>query len=127
MGSSETAGEGCKSQPTREKCPCSVPATGGPGTRAASACLRCAFWQHFDQHPDSIPQLPARLRVALVNSDPGAHEFVREALKAHAKAWTLDTHRSPDSLLAALDISSRITCHAACRAHGGSVAGLVGH
>jgi hypothetical protein len=106
MRSTGMAGQGYSSQPTGEKRPRNAPASGGPGTRAASACLGCAFWQHFDQHPDSIPRLPIRLRVALVDSDPGAHDFVRQTLKAHAKGWTLDSHRNPNSLLAALGATS---------------------
>ena len=42
----------------------------------------------------------------MVDSDPGAHEFVRQTLKAHAKGWTLDSYRGPDSLLAALGFPS---------------------
>lgn len=115
------AGRGSGSEATGEKCPRSTAASGGPGGRAASACLRCALWQQFDQHPDSIPRLPTRLRVALVDSDPGAHDFVRQTLKAHAKGWTLDSYRSPDSLLATLDCSSA-TQHSAPRQHSTSAA-----
>jgi DNA-binding NarL/FixJ family response regulator len=96
MASRGMAGQGCGSQPTGEKCP------RGHATRAAPPCLRCAFWQHFHHHPASNARLPTALRVALVDSDPGAHEFVRQTLKAHAEGWMLDSHHSPDSLLAAL-------------------------
>jgi DNA-binding NarL/FixJ family response regulator len=96
MASRGMAGQGCGSQPTGEKHP------RGPATRPAPACLRCAFWQHFHHHPASDLRLPTRLRVALVDGDPGAHDFVRQTFKAHAEGWTLDSHRSPDSLLAAM-------------------------
>lgn len=108
MRSTGMAGRGSGSEATGEKCPRSAAAGDRPATRPAPACLRCAFWQHFDQHPASIPRLPTRLRVALVDSDPGAHDFVHQTLKAHAKGWTLDSHLSPDSLLAALDHPSAI-------------------
>lgn len=106
MASSGVAGRGFGSEATGEKRPRSAAASGRPTARAAPACLRCAFWQHFDPHPASTPRLPNRLRVALVDSDPGAHEFVRQTLKAHAKGWVLDSHPSPDSLLATFDRSS---------------------
>ena len=47
-------------------------------------------------------QLPSRLRVALVDTDQTVHKFVRQAFAAHGNGWLLDTHRSPDSLGAAL-------------------------
>jgi DNA-binding NarL/FixJ family response regulator len=50
----------------------------------------------------SIPghQLATGLRVALVDTDPSAHEFVREAFAAHANGWVLESHQGPDTLLA---------------------------
>jgi NarL family two-component system response regulator LiaR len=38
-----------------------------------------------------------------VDDDPSAHEFVRHVFSEHASGWTLDSHRSLDSLLAALE------------------------
>ena len=112
MAGSGVAGRGSGSDATGEKRSGGAAASGGPAGHATSACFRCAFWQHHHHHPASNLQAPTQLRVALVDSDPVAHEFVRQTLKAHAKGWTLDTHRSPDSLLAALDLSSRIRHHA---------------
>jgi len=40
-----------------------------------------------------------------VDSDPSAHEFVRQAFKDYASGWALDSHRSPDSLLAGVGCS----------------------
>ncbi len=57
-------------------------------------------------------QLPGRLRVALVDSDQSVHEFVRNALEAHAKGWRLDGYLSPDSALGALG-SMSATSHGA--------------
>jgi len=54
------------------------------------------------RHPVPNHQFPSRLRVALVDSDQTVHEFVRQAFAAHSNGWLLDSHRSPDSLLAAL-------------------------
>lgn len=76
-GDSGTAARGGGSQTTGAK----------PSHRASASarpdCPRWAFWQHFDRHPASIPRLPTRLRVALVDSDLGLREFACQALKAH--------------------------------------------
>ncbi len=39
------------------------------------------------------------LHVALVDSDAGTHQWVRQALEVCGIGWTLDSHFSPDSLL----------------------------
>ena len=93
MASNRRAGKGCGSQPTGEKCPRNGPASGAP------PYVGCPIWRDFHDH--SVKN--SHLRVALVDSDPCTHHSVREALKVHARGWTLDSHLSPDSLLAALD------------------------
>jgi hypothetical protein len=110
MGTGRTAGKGCGSEATGEKWRRS--ARRRPHARATPRCFRCAFWRHYHHHPASILRPPTLLRVALVDSEPRAHEFVRQTFKAHANGWTLDSYCSPDSLLAALDRSSRLTPHA---------------
>jgi NarL family two-component system response regulator LiaR len=37
-----------------------------------------------------------------VDGDPKSHQFIRQVFTEHTTGWTLDSHRSPDSLLAAL-------------------------
>jgi two-component system, NarL family, response regulator LiaR len=111
MGGRGRTAQGCESQPTNGKYPRTSLDSGVP------PCLRCAFWQHFHHHPAAEVPRSGPLRVALVDSDPAAHEFVRETFKAHAKGWTLDSYHHPDSLLAALDPASRITSHASLLTH----------
>ena len=112
MASSGVAGRGTGSDARGEKRPSSAAASGGPAGRATPACLRCAFWRHHHHHPASNLQAPTQLRVALLDSDPATHDFVRQTLKAHANGWTLDSRHDPDSLLAALAPTSRVMDHA---------------
>jgi DNA-binding response OmpR family regulator len=76
---------------------------GGRMGHTGPACELCGPSPQLLSGAAAKHQLPARLRVAHVDDDPSAHEFVRHVFSEHASGWTLDSHRSLDSLLAALE------------------------
>ena len=96
------AGQDRGREPTAEKHPRSAvmsgddaSCSGSPAGAASVPGAACAL---------SIPghQLATGLRVALVDTDPSAQEFVRQAFAAHANGWVLASHQGPDTLLEVL-------------------------
>ncbi len=86
MGSSETAGEGCGSQPTGEKCLPNAPASGGPPPPSTS-------------HLQNLQ--PSPLRVTLVHHDQTVCDFVAEV--AAAQGWCFDAYPDFVEALGALN------------------------
>jgi DNA-binding NarL/FixJ family response regulator len=75
---------------------------GGQVAHTGPPCELCGPTPQRASGATAKQQLPTQLRVAHVDGDPKAQEFIRQVFTEHASAWTLDSHRSPDSLLAAL-------------------------
>jgi DNA-binding NarL/FixJ family response regulator len=76
---------------------------GGRMAHTGPACELCGPSPQLANGVRAKHQLPARLRVAHVDGDPNAHVLIRQVFSEHASGWTLDSHRSLDSLLAALE------------------------
>jgi DNA-binding NarL/FixJ family response regulator len=88
MRSSETAGEGCGSQPAGEKCLRNTPASGGPPPPSSS---------HL-RSPQSPP-----LRVTLVHQDRTICNLIAEV--AAAQRWCFDAYPDFAEAVGALDLA----------------------
>jgi len=88
--------------PGEQECAQTPGVGSGQATDPTLQCYLCSLSGHLPSRATLNHQHPARLRVALVDGDPAAHEFVRQAFTKHATGWALESHPSPDSLLAAL-------------------------
>lgn len=72
-------------------------------------------------HSTLTHPLPARLRVALVDSDQNVHDLVRQTFQTYAKGWRLDSYPSHDSALRAIGHIAN-TSHGAASGTPGSMA-----
>src|ERR1035437_2432200 len=97
----EMTGQERGPEPTGENCSRIPLTSGGPATHAAPPCDLCVFLGQPASPPTLSHQASTQLRVALVGSDEGVHDFVWKAFEAHANGWTLDSHATLHSGLRA--------------------------
>lgn len=113
MARSGMAAEGSSLGPRREKRPDTAAVGGQAGHRAEVMPAQTPIPKLFacPNYSTLNTQLPAQLRVALVDSDQGAHTFVRNAFEAHGNGWVLESHLTAHSLLGSVGCV-RATPHA---------------